>query len=199
VDPAAAVPAALEKHPSIREVRLVGSRAAGRAHDFSDWDFLVETEDFASVERELHELVAALRPLSELWDPYSFRACYMLMLPGPVKIDLIFPGEKREWAPAWDPSPDTLEALDRHFWDWVVWLEQKRRGGRDKVLAKSMGDMFELLLHPMGVIQRPSSVSEAVESYLAARSALEERFDVNVPRAVEREVLPALLTGRSSD
>jgi predicted nucleotidyltransferase len=193
IDPAVAVPAALEKHKSVGRVRLVGSRAAGREHDFSDWDFIVDTEDFESLERDLHELVAPLRPLSELWDPYTFRACYMLMLRGPTKIDLIFPSEKRSWSPAWKPSADTLEAIDRHFWDWIVWLEQKRRGGREKVLASSLGDMFELMLSPMGAGVRPRSVPEAVDSYLAARNALEQKLGVSVPRALETEVRPALL------
>jgi hypothetical protein len=183
---------ALVKHPAVRGVRLVGSRASGRAHDFSDWDFLVDTDDFRAVEGDLHELVAPLRPLSEQWDPYSYRACYMLMLRGPTKIDLIFPGEKREWSPAWDPSPETLEAIDRHFWDWIVWLEQKRRGGRTGQLAKSLGDMFELMLRPMGVDERPGSVPDAVDSYLEARGELERKFGVRVPRTVEREVRPAL-------
>jgi len=184
---------ALEKHESVRSVRLVGSRRAGRAHDFSDWDFIVDMANFESVERDLHELVASLQPLSELWDPYSFHACYMLMLRGPTKIDLIFPSEKREWLPAWKPSAETLAAIDRHFWDWIVWLEQKRRGGREKVLASSLGDMFELMLSPMGVGVRPRSVREAVDSYLAARNELEQKFGVSVPRALENEVRPAVL------
>lgn len=195
MDPALDVPAALERHPAVRAVRLVGSRGAGRAHAFSDWDFLVLTDDFPSVERDLHELVAPLRPLSEQWDPYSHHACYMLMLRGPRKIDLIFPSEKRRWAPAWDPRPDTLEAIERHFWDWIVWLEQKRRGGKDARFEKSFADMFELLLRPMGVAEQPASVRAAVEAYIAARDVLEQRFGMHLSRDLEREVRPALEKG----
>ena len=119
----------------------------------------------------------------------------MLMLPGPAKIDLIFPSEKRKWSGPWHPSPETLKAIDCHFWDWIVWLEQKRRGGRQRAFDSSLGDMFELLLGPMGVSVRPFSVPEAVESFLGARAALEERFGVRVPRALENEVRPALTRG----
>jgi predicted nucleotidyltransferase len=192
IDPAVDVPAALQKHPAVRGTRLAGSRAAGRAHELSDWDFLVLTGDFPAVAGDLHELVSPLGPLSELWDPYSDRACYMLMLRGPTKIDLIFPREKREWSPAWEPRADTLVAIDVHFWDWILWLEQKRRGGRTTQLEKSLGDMFELLLHPLGVPEKPSSVAEAVAAYLQAREGLESRYGVRVARRLEREVRPVL-------
>jgi hypothetical protein len=191
-NPAVDVPAALESHPSVRQVRLVGSRGAGRAHELSDWDFLVLTDDFRAVARDLPALVSPLEPLSQLWDPYSHRQCYMLMLRGPVKIDLIFPTEKREWSPAWEPRADTLEDIDRHFWDWILWLEQKRRGGRRAQLEKSLGDMYELMLSPLGVRERPESVAAAVGAYLDARTAAEERFGVRVPRVLEREVLRVL-------
>jgi hypothetical protein len=52
--------------------------------------------------------------------------------------------------------------------------------------------MFELMLRPMGVSQKPSSVPEAVEAYVEARNVLEQRFGMNVPRVLEREVRPAL-------
>jgi predicted nucleotidyltransferase len=194
VNPSLDVPNVLDRHSAVRAVRLVGSRGAGRAHELSDWDFLVHTDDFAAVERDLHELVAPLDPLSELWDPYSDRACYMLMLRGPTKIDLIFPSEKRDWSPAWEPSPETLEDIDRHFWDWILWLEQKRRGGRTAQLEKSLGDMVELLLRPMGVVERSDTVPDAVDAYLAARERLEQHYDVRVPRTLEHEVHPALVS-----
>lgn len=188
MDIGTAVAAALEPHPSIRRVRLIGSRANGRLHDLSDWDFAVDTDDFEAVSRDLPRLVAPLRPLSEQWDPYSSYACYMLMLPGPTKVDLLFPDEKQEWAPPWSASPTTLEAIDRHFWDWILWLEQKRRGDQSELLGKSLGDMYELMLRPMGVTNPPASVSEAIDAYLKARGDLEEEFGFNVPRDLEHEV-----------
>jgi hypothetical protein len=116
----------------------------------------------------------------------------MLMLPGPTKVDLMFPAERRSWSPAWDPSPETLEAIDRHFWDWILWLEQKRRSGRTEALAKSLRDLFELLLRPLGVETEPRSIADAVGTYLDARGRLEQEFGVGVSRALEEEVLPVV-------
>jgi hypothetical protein len=116
----------------------------------------------------------------------------MLMLPGPVKIDLLFLDEPRSWAGPWEPSAETLEAIDRHFWDWILWLEQKRRGGRDTVVEKGLVQMHELLLAPMGVARAPESVPEATSSYLEARDTRERQFGVHVPRDLEREVRPVV-------
>jgi predicted nucleotidyltransferase len=182
----------LARHTAEREVRLVGSRGEGREHELSDWDFLVFTDAFPEVAPELPHLVEPLEPLSEFWDPYSDRACYMLMLRGPTKIDLIFPSETREWAGAWEPSAATIADIDHHFWDWILWLEQKRLGRRTQQLEKSLGDMFRLLLQPMGVVAEPRSVADAVTAYLAARDELEVQFGVALSRVLEREVRPVL-------
>jgi hypothetical protein len=192
VDVARSVREALSAHPAVRSVRLIGSRAKGREHEISDWDFAIETDDFDAVARELPVLVEPLRPLAAQWDPYGWHACYMLMLPGPVKIDLLFLDEPREWAGPWEPSAETLEAIDRHFWDWILWLEQKRRGGREAVLAKGLVQMHELLLAPIGVARAPESVRDATQVYLEARDTLERRFGVDVPRELEREVRPVV-------
>jgi hypothetical protein len=130
--------------------------------------------------------------LAEQWDPYSTYPCYMLILPGPTKIDLLFPNEHQEWSPPWVASPETLEEIDRHFWDWILWLEQKRRGGDVEVLAKGLGDMHELLLLPMGVVDEPGTVSEAVDAFLKARAEMEQNFGVTVPRDLEHEVRPTV-------
>lgn len=192
MDLGAAVPKLVLKHPRVRAVRLTGSRAAGHVHDLSDWDFLVETDDFASVSESLPVLVAPLHPLSEQWDPYASHACYMLMLRGPTKVDLIFPAQRREWSPAWRPSAETLPAIDRHFWDWILWLEQKRRSGREEVLAIGLGHLYELMLIPMGAATQPASVGEAVEVYRDLRDKLERRFGVTVGRELEGEVGPVV-------
>ena len=185
------VPRALLLHRAIRGVRAVGSRAEGRAHELSDWDFAVETDDFVSVERDLPRLVESFEPIAEQWDPYSPHACYMLMLTGPTKVDLLFLDESREPSPPWSPSAETLEAIDRHFWDWILYLEQKRRGGHDELVAAGLSSMHDMLLAPMGV-DAPTSVAEAVTVYLRARDALERTFGVEVPRELEREVEPAI-------
>jgi hypothetical protein len=192
MDVARTIPQVLVSHPTVRELRLVGSRADGRSHELSDWDFAVEADDFRRVARDLPKLVTPLRPLAEQWDRYSSYACYMLMLRGPTKIDLIFPNERRDWAAAWEATPDTIAAIDLHFWDWALWLEQKRRHGRSRQLEKGLGDLFELLLRPLGVAGRPASVADAVDSYVAARADLERRFGRRVSRQLEDEVRPVL-------
>jgi hypothetical protein len=198
MNPTVEVPAALLRHSAIRAVRMVGSRAAGRNHDFSDWDFAVDTDDFASVAPALPGLVASLEPLAAQWDPYASHACYMLMLRGPRKVDLLFLDEAREWSPPWTPSAQTLEAIDRHFWDWIVWLEQKRTGGQAAVLESGLRDMFKLMLAPMGAPVAPGSVSQAIDAYTAARNRLERRYGVRVPRDLEREVRPAVRRRQTS-
>ncbi|HEY3050739.1 MAG TPA: nucleotidyltransferase domain-containing protein [Gaiellaceae bacterium] len=179
-------------HRLVDEIRLVGSRATGPAHELSDWDFAVETSDFARLAGELPHIVEPLQPLAAQWDRYSDHACYMLVLRGPTKVDLIFPDEKQSWAGAWKASSETLVEIDRHFWDWILWLAQKERSGTEAVVSKSLGDMHRLMLEPMGADNRPGSISEAVDLYLDRRDELEQRFGVRVPRELESEVRPAL-------
>jgi hypothetical protein len=187
-----AAEAAVRRHPNVSDVELIGSRAEGSAHDLSDWDFVVTTDDFQSVVRDLPQLVAVLEPLAQQWDPYASHECYMLILPGPKKVDFLFPNEQRAWSPAWTVSAETLAAIDRHFWDWILWLEQKRRGGKVDVVGEGLENMLELLLGPMGIESAPKSVPEAVTSYLDARERLERQFSIAVPRRLEEEVLPVL-------
>ena len=105
-DLAASVAAVLLPHPNVRSVELVGSRATDSATPLSDWDFEVETDDFDSVARALPELVTPLDPLAQQWDRISDYPCYMLMLAGPAKVDLIFPGEPYESLPPWTVTPE---------------------------------------------------------------------------------------------
>jgi len=186
------VPALLRTHPAIRAVELAGSRACGTAHALSDWDFVVATDDYPRLRTELPELVAPLDPLSHIWDPYSTIGCFMLILRGPTKVDLLFTDEPREWSGAWEVTADTLMDVDAHFWDWILWLEQKRRGGDRTLLRNGLDDLHRLLLAPLGAEREPSSVGEALELYLAARDRREHAFGVRVPRALEAEVRPVL-------
>lgn len=116
----------------------------------------------------------------------------MLIIPSAIKFDICFFDERREWSPAWEVRPDTLEAIERHFWDWILWTEQKRRGGKRETVSKSLRDMYELMLAPMGVDEPPQSVPEALHAYLAARDRLEREFGISVPRTLEREVCPVI-------
>lgn len=189
-----AVPAALLVHPDVRGVTLVGSRAHGTAVTLSDWDFVVDVEDGDRVAAALPELVAALEPLAEQWDrlgPEDY-ACYMLMLPGPAKVDLIFPDLPHRRSPPWEPSAETLAAIDRHVWDWVLWLAAKQEAGNDHLVRGQLELMSAHLLRPMGVAAVPRSIDSATGSYLEARDRLEARFGVAVDRRLQEAVLPAL-------
>jgi predicted nucleotidyltransferase len=52
--------ACVAPHPTIRSIRLVGSRAHGSATEFSDWDFRVEANDFVPAAETLPHLLAPL-------------------------------------------------------------------------------------------------------------------------------------------
>ena len=113
------------------------------------------------------------------------------MLRGPVKVDLIF-DEPQVDSPPWMPGPETLETIDRHFWDWVLWLAAKEAAGKRELVEGELAKLFRHLLEPLGVERRPASIGGAVEAYRAARAAAEERYGVVVPRELEDEVAPAL-------
>jgi len=190
------VKAALLPHPHILTVELVGSRATGSPTSLSDWDFEVMTDGFDAVARELPAMVAELEPLAQQWDRISEYPCYMLMLIGPVKVDLIFPGEPYESLPPWTVSAETLEGIDRHFWDWILWLASKREKGQDELVQRELVKMSEHLLRPLGVDRVPGSIEAALESYGFTRDRRERELGIEVSRRLEREVLPALLRTR---
>jgi hypothetical protein len=101
------VPALLQSSPLMATVALCGSRASGTAGRYSDWDFRVSAQDFAAFAPELPGLVRVLDPLVAQWDRLSDEACYMLIVSGPTKVDLIFadvPNERE--LPSSSPSRD---------------------------------------------------------------------------------------------
>jgi len=186
------VKAALLPHPHVLTVELVGSRATGSPTRLSDWDFEVMTDGFDAVARELPAMVTVLEPLAQQWDRISEYPCFMLMLSGPVKVDLIFPGEPYESLPPWTVSAETLEGIDRHFWDWILWLASKREKGQDELVRRELAKMSKHLLRPLGADRVPGSIEDALESYRVARDERERELGVEVSRRLEREVLPAL-------
>jgi hypothetical protein len=186
------VVAIVRAHPAVREVRFVGSRAEGRATVLSDWDFLVEVENFGVVGDALPRLVAPLEPLAQQWDRLSSRRCWMLILAGPAKVDLIFPDEPHRAEPAWKPARDNLDAIDAHFWDWMLWLAAKHARGNVDLVGAELKKLFGHLLVPLGAKRRPRSIAAAVAEYRAARAQAEARFAVVVDRGLEAAVAPAL-------
>ena len=157
------VRAVLLPHPDIRAVELVGSRAGGSPTPSSDWDFVVVTERFDEVGRALPALVAELEPLGQQWDRISAYPCYMLLLAGPVKVDLIFPDEPFESLPPWTVSAETLDGIDQHFWDWILWLASKREKREDELVRRELIKLRDHLLGPLGVDRVPGSIGAAVE------------------------------------
>jgi predicted nucleotidyltransferase len=193
-DIAAAVRTALLRHPHVIAVELVGSRARGTPSPLSDWDFTVEVNDVAGVTADMPALVTELEPFSQQWDrlgPDDY-CCYMLMLAGPVKIDLIFPGVPHRPEPPWEVAPDTLDQIDQHFWDWVLWMAAKEQSGKGDLVRQELTKMSEHLLRPMDVDRVPRSIHAAIVDYLSARERLESALGVHVSRRLELEVLPVL-------
>lgn len=182
----------LARHPGIRGVRLVGSRADGKPSPLSDWDFVLETDDFDAVARDLPAAVSSLEPIAQQWDRISDYPCYMLMLKGPVKVDLIFKGEPYTSLPPWTVSAKTLDGIDQHLWDWVLWLASKREKGEDELVRRELAKMFDHLLGPMGADEVPGSIPDAVEAYRRLRDRREREFGVRVTRVREAEVLPVV-------
>jgi hypothetical protein len=187
-----AVVAAVAPHPAVDRIELVGSRAEGRATQWSDWDFGVHARDFDVLAAALPDLLAPLQPLVQQWDRLSETWCWMLILRGPAKVDLIFSDEPHATEPPWEPDPETLAGIDDHFWDWMLWLKGKEAGGKGELVAKELDKLFVHLLAPLGVERPPRSVVQAVEVYRAARDKAERRFGVAASREVERAVAPAL-------
>jgi hypothetical protein len=187
------VRAAVGAHPAVRSMELVGSRAHGRETALSDWDFLVATDDFEAVRDALPDLVAPLEPVVAQWDRLSEEASYyMLLLPGGVKVDLVF-DVPPVLEPPWEVRAGTLAGVDAHFWDWILWLGGKQLGGADELVRFSLDRlMYEHLLQPLGVERPPATIAEAVERYRIARDDRERDLGVSVPRAAEEAVVRRL-------
>jgi predicted nucleotidyltransferase len=179
-------------HPQVREIRLVGSRATGNPRPESDWDFRVEVYDFSAVAVALPDLLRPLKPVAEQWDRLSDEQCWMLIVPGPTKVDVIFPEERHDHEPPWEPNRENLVALDAHFWDWTLWLHGKAAGGKSELISTELEKLSDHLLKPLGVQRTPKTLAEAVTSYRTARDAAEQRFNCSVPRELESEVAPTL-------
>ena len=175
----------------IDRLELTGSRARGTATALSDWDFTVATADFEAVRDALPTLTAPLRPVVAQWDRLSRKWCYMMILAGPVRVDLIF-DKPHPIEPPWVVNAATLAAIDDHFWDWTLWLVSKHLAGRNGVVTAELGKLHAHLLAPLGVATVPDSFDEAVAVYKAARHGWEKRLRRPVSRNAETAVLPSL-------
>ena len=176
----------------IQRLELTGSRARGAPTALSDWDFTVTTAEFDAVRDALPSLTTPLRPVVAQWDRLSRNWCYMMILGGPAKVDLLF-GWPHPIAPPWLVTAATLTTIDDHFWDWALWLGSKQLAGRDDVVAAQLGKLHAHLLGPMGVAAVPVSLGQATAAYRAARDNWEKAFRCRIPRAAETTVLPSLV------
>ena len=95
----------------IQRVELAGSRARGAATALSDWDFTVTTAEFDAVRDVLPSVTASQRPVVAQWDRLSRNWCYMMILGGPAKVDLLF-GWPHPIAPPWLVTAATLTPID---------------------------------------------------------------------------------------
>lgn len=172
-------------------MELTGSRARGTATALSDWDYLVTTAEFEAVRDAMPSLTAPLLPVVAQWDRLSRHWCYMLILDGPAKIDLIF-GQPHPVAPPWLVSAATLSLIDDHFWDWALWLGSKQLAHRDDVVTAELGKLYAHLLGPLGTVAVPRSLGHAIADYQTARADQEKVLGRLVSRAAETTVLPSL-------
>lgn len=186
---AEAVPRLLRAVPGVVRTALCGSRARGDAGALSDWDFVVETDDFAATAAVLPIALDPLGPLAAQWDRLSSRACFMLIVPGPEKVDLIFEDVPHAAEPPWTVTSTTLDAVDAHFWDWTLWLASKVDASKAEVVDAELGKMHEHLLGPLEAGQ-PTSLGHAVDLYLQAAATWEERLGLTVDRSLRVAVLP---------
>ncbi len=115
----------------------------------------------------------------------------MLLLAGPVNVDLIF-AEPHVDEPPWQPDAANLSAIDAYVWDWIRWLHSKQSAHHLRLVAVGLRKMHTHMLEPMGISVAPRSIDEAIVEYRRARSTAERRFDRAVPRALEYAVHPAM-------
>lgn len=174
----------------------MGSRERDDATLLSDWDFEVEVGDFDLFLQDLPDLVSPLDPLGQQWDRLSKRWNYMLLLPGPTKVDIIVDRLHDQEGP-WEPNAENLQEIDHHFWDWILWLGGKALRGRTELVNEELRKMSDHLLRPLGVDRVPANVEGAVRAYREARSKAEARLESVLDKRIEKEVTRALReTGR---
>jgi hypothetical protein len=170
---------------------LAGSRAQGTATALSDLDIEVEVTDFLKFERDLPDLVESLEPLGQMWDRLGDHRTYMLMLEGPLKVDIITEESQRDCLP-WKVSAGTLPQIEHHFWDWILWLGSKHLHSQDDLVRRELDKMHVHLLEPLGVEAPPRDLAGAVADYVQVRTHAERVLRIEVDRSMERQVRRAL-------
>jgi len=142
--------------------------------------------------REIPARVASFGPLAAFWEPLSEEAGYMVVIDGPTKVDVFPLGARRQIQPPWRLNADSLPQIDAHFWDWTLWLGGKALRGEWSLVSDELDKMYRFLLEPVGVAVPPTSLDEAVLSYLRARQGAEDSLRVAVQPELGPQVSGAL-------
>jgi hypothetical protein len=198
-DVVAAIWEALDGSKVVSSLVLGGSRARGTATELSDWDLYLEGDPDRMM-AEIPGLVASFAPLAAFWEPLSEQAGYMVVMDGPIKVDVFPVGARRQIQPPWLLSADTVSLIDAHFWDWTLWLGGKALRGERQRVAEELAKMHGFLLAPLGVASAPASLDEAVTSYRRARAravgvlgaVVDQELGQQVSEALQRHGLLAL-------
>ena len=192
MDLKAEMPKLLLRDPAVTSVQLAGSRERGDENALSDWDFVVETDDAGHLREDISHLVDSLNPLAGQWDRLGPVWCYMLILKGGVKVDIIVEETTQVDEPPWKVSAANLPAIDGHFWDWTLWLGSKCLKDDSNMVTRELTKMFDHLLEPLGVRQVPESIGEAISAYTAARDHHTDELGVTIELSLQSEVIEAL-------
>jgi predicted nucleotidyltransferase len=189
----AAVLDVLRGVPSVTAVALTGSGARGDRTPLSDWDFELQIEDAAAFGR-LEQSLQELPVLALFWDPLSTRASLIVLMDGPIKIDVIVADVSNPRPMSrWTVTPESLPDLDAHFWDWTLWLASKKLRGQDALVDSELAKMWDALLQPLGARNPPHAIDSAVSVYVHARDARASELATFVDRRLEHQVRAALV------
>lgn len=170
---------------------LGGSRSRGGATELSDWDLYLAGDPEAMV-MEVPAVIASFGPLAAFWEPLAEEAGYMVVMDGPIKVDVFLIGARRQIQPPWVVSAQTLVAIDGHFWDWSLWLGGKALRGERELVVDELAKLHRFLLAPLGVSSAPASLDEAVAAYLRTRATAANALGVPVHPELGRQVSDAL-------
>jgi hypothetical protein len=183
----------IRRHPHVKSVMLVGSRAEKTATSLSDWDFVIDSEEPKRIFEDLPAIVGSFAPLGALWDPLADdHRNYIAVFPSLVTLDLHLDLPPPAHVP-WTVSGETLAAVDTHFWNWALWLKGKTVHGRDELVAVELLKMHRFLLHPLGCESPPTTLRESVSCYLDARKNAETKTGVALAGSrLEREAIRVL-------
>jgi hypothetical protein len=173
-------------------VRLDGSSATGDRTALSDWDFDLQLAPDVAVDT-ITDAMNDIDALAVFWDPLSRRANLIVMLDGPVKIDLIA-ADRPNPAPIerWSVTAKTLTHIDAHFWDWTLWLGSKHLRGETALVHDELKKMHSALLEPLGAAAPSRDITTAVDVYIEARDTRATELGASIDQRLQYQVVAAL-------